>query len=80
MKVLFCAACALFCSGCAAVTPAMVLSGVMGLAEHGQNNRIEGRLARVEALLVEDRGTGTRSSSPFFHTPLAGLRVRVVEP
>lgn len=80
MKVFVLALLVALCSGCAAVTPAMMLSGVMGVIEHRQNQNIERRLANVEALLSEEQ-TGISSSysttSSLFQPN--GLRVRVLE-
>lgn len=80
MKVLFLAPIVALCSGCAAITPAMMLSGAMGIIEHRQNQNIERRLANIEALIESDKkGIASNYSTTSFLFPQTGLRVRVLE-
>jgi len=84
MKVLILAPVLALCSGCAAITPAMMLSGAMGLVEFNQNQGIERRLARIEGHLQDADVPGTHlfanSSSDLFRSLRPPMRVRVLTP
>lgn len=84
MKVLILALIVALCSGCAAITPAMILSGAMGLVEFNQNQTMERRLARIEAHLqdadVRETPSFANSSSDLFRSLRSPMRVRVLTP
>ena len=84
MKVFVFALLAALCSGCAAVTPAMMLSGAMGLVEFNQNQVIERRLARIEGHLQDVDASQTQQfathSSDLFRSLRPSMRVRVLTP
>lgn len=75
MKVLFLAPVLVLCSGCAAIPPSLIMSGVMGIADMRQKQQMNDRLSRIEAAVLPREETALAKYS----YPLSGLKVTVLE-